>query len=78
MIGLIFNDMPADVCVYLPDQWSPLNLEGKKKYDSDFLMKLQDDPLSKKKPENLPDFDVVLEHCRNHVSLKWLHCGIWL
>jgi hypothetical protein len=62
-------DMQADVFVYLPDQWSPLNLEGKEKYDRDSLMDLQDDPLSKKKPENLPGV-VVVKHSRNHVSLK--------
>lgn len=46
---------------YKDDQWSPINKSGKKIYDRDFLMKLQDDPNSKMKPLNLPDLDVVLK-----------------
>lgn len=46
---------------YRDDQWSPLNKSGKKVYDREFLMKLQDDPNSKIKPSNLPDLDVVLK-----------------
>jgi hypothetical protein len=63
-------DMEGDVHVYLPDQWSPLNPEGKKKYERDFLMELQNDPQSKKKPENLPDLEVVLKDNTNRVSLN--------
>lgn len=43
------------------DQWSPYNQLGKKCYDRDFLICLQNNPKSKKKPENLPDLDVVLK-----------------
>ncbi|XP_069700452.1 eukaryotic translation initiation factor 4 gamma 3-like isoform X2 [Periplaneta americana] len=50
---------------YKEDQWSPLNLEGKKKYERDFLMELQNDPQSKKKPENLPDLEIVLKDNTN-------------
>ncbi|XP_016915134.2 eukaryotic translation initiation factor 4 gamma 3 isoform X4 [Apis cerana] len=46
---------------YKEDQWSPINKNGKKVYDREFLMKLQDDPNSKIKPSNLPDLDVVLK-----------------
>ncbi|XP_012257845.2 eukaryotic translation initiation factor 4 gamma 3-like isoform X1 [Athalia rosae] len=46
---------------YKDDQWSPLNTEGKKVYDRDFLIKLQHDPNSKIKPLNLPDLEVVLK-----------------
>ncbi|XP_043800130.1 eukaryotic translation initiation factor 4 gamma 3-like isoform X4 [Apis laboriosa] len=46
---------------YKEDQWSPINKSGKKVYDREFLMKLQDDPNSKIKPSNLPDLDVVLK-----------------
>ncbi|XP_076664476.1 eukaryotic translation initiation factor 4 gamma isoform X6 [Andrena cerasifolii] len=46
---------------YKDDQWSPINKSGKKIYDRDFLMKLQNDPNSKVKPLNLPDLDVVLK-----------------
>ena len=41
------------------DQWSPINQEGKKQYDRDFLMLLQNDPLSKERPLNLPHLDIV-------------------
>jgi translation initiation factor 4G len=61
-------DVQDDVCVCPPDQWSPLNPEGKKKYERDFLMELQNDPQSKKKPENLPDLEVVLKDNTNRVS----------
>ncbi|XP_017890862.1 eukaryotic translation initiation factor 4 gamma 3-like isoform X3 [Ceratina calcarata] len=46
---------------YKDDQWSPINKSGKKVYDRDFLIKLQNDPNSKIKPTNLPDLDVVLK-----------------
>ncbi|KAG7197148.1 hypothetical protein KM043_007233 [Ampulex compressa] len=46
---------------YKDDQWSPINKSGKKVYDREFLMMLQDDPHSKIKPPNLPDLDVVLK-----------------
>lgn len=46
---------------YKDDQWSPINKSGKKVYDREFLMTLQDDPNSKTKPSNLPDLDVVLK-----------------
>ncbi|KAG8239741.1 hypothetical protein J437_LFUL018437, partial [Ladona fulva] len=46
---------------YKEDQWSPLNPQGKKKYERDFLLGLQNDPQSVKKPENLPDIDIVLK-----------------
>merc|ERR1712012_1100647 len=35
---------------YKEDQWSPLNPEGKKQYDREFLICLQRDPLSLTKP----------------------------
>eukprot|EP00094_Tigriopus_californicus_P006294 TCALIF_06059-PB protein Name:"Similar to Eif4g3 Eukaryotic translation initiation factor 4 gamma 3 (Mus musculus)" AED:0.10 eAED:0.14 QI:762/0.68/0.76/0.88/0.87/0.88/17/1203/1801 len=44
---------------YKPDQWSPLNPTGSKQYDREFLMMLQNDPLSKQKPQKLPDMDIV-------------------
>ena len=42
-----------------PDQWSPLNTEGKKQYGRDLLMALAKDPLSVRKPENLPSMDII-------------------
>jgi hypothetical protein len=45
----------------IADQWSPYNKDGKKKYDRDFLMQLQYDPQSLKKPEDLPKLEVVID-----------------
>lgn len=44
---------------YKEDQWSPLNPEGKKQYDRDFLLQLQSQPMSLCKPSNLPNLDVI-------------------
>lgn len=44
---------------YKEDQWSPLNPEGKKQYDRDFLLQLQSQPNSMIKPSNLPNLDVI-------------------
>jgi len=44
---------------YKEDQWSPMNLEGKKQYDREFLIKLQYDSLSLTKPEHLPNMEIV-------------------
>lgn len=41
-------------------------------------MEQQNNPLSNKKPENLPNLDVVLKDNTNLVRLKWLHCELWL
>lgn len=46
---------------YKEGQWSPINTEGKKFYDRDFLMKLQHDPNCKVKPPNLPNLQAVLK-----------------
>ncbi|XP_034238219.1 eukaryotic translation initiation factor 4 gamma 1-like isoform X2 [Thrips palmi] len=46
---------------YAPEQWSPLNPDGKKKYDRSFLMDLRNDPQSQKKPDGLPEMEVVLK-----------------
>lgn len=55
------KDDGNDKRAYRPDQWSPNNPEGKKKYDRNFLMDLRSDPQSQKKPDGLPDMDVVLK-----------------
>jgi len=44
---------------YQEDQWSPLNLDGKKQYGREFLICLQRDPLSLTRPENLPNMEIV-------------------
>ena len=46
---------------YKGDQWSPLNTDGKKQYDRDFLISLQTNPLSMQKPGTLPaNMEVIL------------------
>lgn len=52
----------------IKDQWSPVNPEGKKKYERDFLLELQNEPQSRKKPENLPDVEAVLKDTSNKVG----------
>ena len=49
----------SELTSLISDQWSPINQDGKKQYDRDFLMKLQSDPLSKERPPNLPNLDIV-------------------
>ncbi len=44
---------------YKEDQWSPINMEGKKQYDRDFLLQLRKDPLSVERPLNLPNMEIV-------------------
>ncbi|KAK3598299.1 hypothetical protein CHS0354_010275 [Potamilus streckersoni] len=47
---------------YKEDQWSPINHEGKKQYDRDFLLQLQNAPESTLKPLDLPDIpDIIIE-----------------
>ena len=44
------------------DQWSPLNLEGKKQYDREFILQLQFVSESTTKPAGLPDLpDIILD-----------------
>ena len=43
------------------DHWTPLNTDGKKQYDRDFLISLQTNPLSLQKPGTLPsNMEVIL------------------
>ena len=43
------------------DQWSPLNPEGKKQYDRNFMLQLQYVPSSVTRPANLPALpDIIL------------------
>ena len=41
--------------------WSPINPDGKRQYDRGFLLELQNNPLSLKRPESLPNLEVVLD-----------------
>ncbi|KAM6313051.1 eukaryotic translation initiation factor 4 gamma 3 isoform 3-T4 [Podargus strigoides] len=50
---------------YKPEQWKPLNPEGKKRYDREFLLNFQFTPACIQKPEGLPPIsDVVLDKVR--------------
>jgi len=44
---------------YKDGQWSPLNQDGKRQYDREFLIKLQFDDLSLSKPPHLPNMEIV-------------------
>ncbi|NWV01677.1 IF4G3 factor, partial [Upupa epops] len=47
---------------YKPEQWKPLDLEGKKRYDREFLLDFQFLPACIQKPEGLPPIsEVVLD-----------------
>ncbi|XP_027548933.1 eukaryotic translation initiation factor 4 gamma 3 isoform X5 [Neopelma chrysocephalum] len=50
---------------YKPEQWKPLDPEGKKQYDREFLLDIQFMPACIQKPEGLPPIsDVVLDKVR--------------
>ncbi|XP_064326479.1 eukaryotic translation initiation factor 4 gamma 3 isoform X2 [Phalacrocorax carbo] len=50
---------------YKPEQWKPLDPEGKKQYDREFLLDFQFMPACIQKPEGLPPIsDVVLDKVR--------------
>ncbi|KAL0277381.1 UNVERIFIED_CONTAM: hypothetical protein PYX00_004693 [Menopon gallinae] len=53
---------------YKKDQWSPLNPEGKKKYDRDFILELMDDPQSRRKPPDLPNMDLLKDNTKQRPS----------
>jgi len=44
---------------FFSDQWSPINQDGKKQYDRQFLLQLQVDPLSMVCPANLPNMEII-------------------
>ncbi|XP_053379539.1 eukaryotic translation initiation factor 4 gamma 1-like [Mercenaria mercenaria] len=47
---------------YAEEQWSPLNPEGKKHYDREFLLQFQNDYNAIQKPAGLPDIpDIILD-----------------
>ncbi|KAK9501015.1 hypothetical protein O3M35_002151 [Rhynocoris fuscipes] len=61
---------------YKEGQWSPLNTEGKKVYDRDFLLEVRKNPLSTRKPDNIdPDVyrdkphDTVLNNNNNRRNI---------
>ncbi|KAK4307298.1 hypothetical protein Pmani_020924 [Petrolisthes manimaculis] len=49
----------SDIVPSNTDQWSPVNPDGKRQYDRRFLLELRNSPLSLKKPESLPNLEIV-------------------
>ncbi|XP_046396305.1 uncharacterized protein LOC124163440 isoform X2 [Ischnura elegans] len=64
--------------IYEPDQWSPTNLEGKKKYGRRFLLRLRFFPVCLKKPDNLLAMsdlsEIVLENCMQEEMCPLCSC----
>lgn len=63
------DDKPQLKYSYKDDQWSPVNPDGKRQYDRRFLLELQNNPLSLKKPESLPNLEVVRDGPGRHKSI---------
>ncbi|XP_071623384.1 eukaryotic translation initiation factor 4 gamma 3 isoform X8 [Heliangelus exortis] len=62
-----FTESPSEgpAYQYKPEQWKPLDPEGKKQYDREFLLDFQFMPACIQKPEGLPPIsDVVLDKVR--------------
>ena len=55
---------------YKEDQWSPLNTDGKKQYDRDFLISLQTSKLALQKPGTLPPNMEVILHSPNLDTIR--------
>ena len=56
------------------DQWSPVNREGKKIYDNNFILKLQNNPACQEKPKGLAVPEVVRDKVRKKIAeflLDW-------
>lgn len=54
---------------YKEDQWSPLNPEGKKVYDRDFLLGLRTEALSIKRPD-IEDCDIIKTESSNNNNVS--------
>uniref|UniRef100_A0A8C4UJB0 Eukaryotic translation initiation factor 4 gamma 3 n=1 Tax=Falco tinnunculus TaxID=100819 RepID=A0A8C4UJB0_FALTI len=60
--GFTESSSEGPVYQYKPEQWKPLDPEGKKQYDREFLLDFQFMPACIQKPEGLPPIsDVVLD-----------------
>ncbi|KFQ12702.1 Eukaryotic translation initiation factor 4 gamma 3, partial [Leptosomus discolor] len=63
--GFTESSSEGPVYQYKPEQWKPLDPEGKKQYDREFLLDFQFMPACIQKPEGLPPIsDVVLDKLR--------------
>ncbi|NXX77805.1 IF4G3 factor, partial [Urocolius indicus] len=60
--GFTESSSEGPVYQYKPEQWKPLDPDGKKQYDREFLLDFQFMPVCIQKPEGLPPIsDVVLD-----------------
>ena len=57
------------------DQWSPVNREGKKIYESNFILKLQNNPACQEKPKGLAVPEVVRDKVRKKGSQNFF---LWI
>ncbi|XP_061869171.1 eukaryotic translation initiation factor 4 gamma 3 isoform X3 [Colius striatus] len=63
--GFTESSSEGPVYQYKPEQWKPLDPDGKKQYDREFLLDFQFMPVCIQKPEGLPPIsDVVLDKVR--------------
>ncbi|KYO24626.1 hypothetical protein Y1Q_0023290 [Alligator mississippiensis] len=63
--GVTEGSTEGPVYQYKPEQWKPVDPEGKKQYDREFLLDFQFMPACIQKPEGLPPIsDVVLDKVR--------------
>ncbi|KAB7504986.1 Eukaryotic translation initiation factor 4 gamma 3 [Armadillidium nasatum] len=56
---------------YQEGQWSPENQEGKRQYNREFLIEMSKNPLSMKRPDSLPNLEVVLDHTPHRTLGKY-------
>uniref|UniRef100_A0A1B6CCD2 MI domain-containing protein n=1 Tax=Clastoptera arizonana TaxID=38151 RepID=A0A1B6CCD2_9HEMI len=64
-LSIIEKPVPVLKYNYAQDQWSPHNLDGKRKYGREFLLGLQNEPQSRKKPDDLFDLEPIMKDTSN-------------
>lgn len=77
ILCMYFVQLEKFTCLILIliDQWSPLNPEGKRLYDRDFLLSIQYSSESTQKPAGLPDLpDIILDKVGYFSVFKFCVC----
>ena len=77
ILCMYFVQLEKSTCLILIliDQWSPLNPEGKRLYDRDFLLSIQYSSESTQKPAGLPDLpDIILDKVGYFSVFKFCVC----
>jgi hypothetical protein len=80
-VGILSSVTFLEIIIYIRhqiDQWSPHNPEGKKAYDRTFLLMLQKNPASQRKPEGLPNLEVVRDKVCLDEYVVYLNSVIYL